>query len=266
MPKIKANHINLYYEMYGQGDPIIFVAGFNTDHHGWDSIINDYAKSHQVIVFDNRGAGQSDCPDIPYTIEMMADDVTALCDALNLSSCHFIGASMGVGTILNLAYRYPDRCKSLVLSNGFIKIDPKFALFAQTRLELLRAGVDPKLVSKLSWSWVFSTAFLNQPGMLHDLQKNLDESPLSTSTVGYSHQLNALLFLDSSSWLKQIKVPTLVIGSDQDLIVSEKDIRAIADNIYQARYHCFKDVGHLPHVEATEQFNQVVKAFLAENK
>jgi len=70
MPKAKVNDINLYYEIHGKGEPIFFIAGFNSDHTVWTNIIDHYAQTHQVIVMDNRGSGKSDCPDAPYTIEM----------------------------------------------------------------------------------------------------------------------------------------------------------------------------------------------------
>jgi len=89
MPKIKANNINLYYEIHGQGQPVVFVAGFSGDHTAWQNLIADYAKNYQVVVFDNRGIGQSDCPDYPYTIEMMADDAIGLVKALQLGGSFY---------------------------------------------------------------------------------------------------------------------------------------------------------------------------------
>src|SRR5262245_16101500 len=99
MPKIDVGNINLYYESYGAGEPLVCIAGFSVDHLAWQSIVELFAKNYNVIIFDNRGAGQSDCPDIPYSIDMLADDTIELCKALDITRARFIGSSMG-GMIL----------------------------------------------------------------------------------------------------------------------------------------------------------------------
>lgn len=266
MPTIKANQIDLYYEVHGQGEPLVFAAGFNTDHHVFDKFIDIYKKHFQVIVFDYRGTGQSSAPEMPYTIEMMADDLIALCDALHLEKCHFVGGSMGVGIILSLASRYPERCKKLVLSNGAIKLDPRLALLMQLNLELLKVGVDQKVVVKTFWPWLFSKNFLNQPNALEKMQQRLDETFTSFPLAGYEGHLHAVLHGDLSPWLSKIEAPTLVIGCDEDRMVPEKEIRALAEGIKGAKYHCFAGIGHSPHVEVTEEFHRLIQQFLLEDK
>lgn len=77
MPKIISNNISLYYQTKGKGYPIVLISGLHGDHQSvWShSVVDTLAKHFHVIQFDNRGVGQSDQPDIPYSIEMMADDV-----------------------------------------------------------------------------------------------------------------------------------------------------------------------------------------------
>jgi pimeloyl-ACP methyl ester carboxylesterase len=262
MPKIKLNNIELYYEIKGQGEPIIFIVGFAADHHVWDGIFDQYATSYQAIAIDNRGAGASSCPDAPYSVEMMADDVIALCDALGLKGCHFIGNSMGSAICQKLAYRYPQRCKSLVLSNAFRKIDIKFALFAKGRLELFQYSVPLQTSAKLTLGWVFSSGFLEQAGMVDFLIEGAQRAKNPITETGCRNQLAAVLKFDSSRWIHHIKVPTLVIGSDKDMIVDEAEMQAIAKLIPQAEYYCFKGVGHVPHLEKPQEFNQLVQAFI----
>ena len=262
MPTIKANQIDLYYEVHGQGEPLVFAAGFNTDHHVFDKFIDVYKKNFQVIVFDYRGTGQSSAPEMPYTIEMMANDLIALCDALHLEQCHFVGVSMGVFILLNLAARYPHRCKKLVLSNNALKLDPRLALLMQLNLELLKAGVNQKLVVKTFWPWLFSKNFLSQPNVLEGLQKKLDKIFSPFPLAGYEGHLHAVLQVDASPWLSKIEAPTLVIGCDEDRMVPEKEIRALAEGIKGAKYHCFAGIGHFPHVEVPDEFHRLILQFL----
>jgi pimeloyl-ACP methyl ester carboxylesterase len=263
MPKIKVNNIHLFYETYGQDDPIVFVTGFNADRLVWSGIVEEYAKSHQVIILDNRGSGYSDSPDMPYTIEMMADDVIGLCDSLGLKTCHFIGLSMGSAIVQTLGYKYPERCKSTVLTNGFMQIDIKFALFAQGRLELFKTQASAETIARISLGWAFSSQYLNQVGMTDYLLSGASANPHPMTEVGYRNQLHALLKFNSETWIHKIAVPTLVISSDQDMIVAESHMHEMAMRIPNAEYYCFKNVGHVPQIEQPELFNKVVQRFIA---
>ena len=263
MPKINVNDIQLYYEMHGKGDPIIFISGFNSDHLSWANIINDYANDYTVILIDNRGSGRSDTPDMPYTIEMMADDVAELCKALALSSCHFIGSSMGSAIAQMLVHRHPALCKSIILCNGFTKIDIRFALFAKGTATLFAKNVERRAMIEMVLGWVFSSHFLEKKNNVETLIKMSLENLYPMTEVGYRNQLKALNGFNSEVWISTIPVPCLVIGSDQDMIVPEAHMRRMAGLIPQAAYYCFHDVGHLPHLEQPKKFNEIVKQFIS---
>ena len=82
MPYVKVNDIQMYYEMHGDGESLVVILGLGTDVSEWDGIIRWLANKYQVLAFDNRGAGRTDKPDIPYSIEMMAEDTAGLMQAL----------------------------------------------------------------------------------------------------------------------------------------------------------------------------------------
>ncbi|MBF8302764.1 MAG: catD, partial [Candidatus Dadabacteria bacterium] len=94
MPYARVNGIRIYYETYGEGFPVVLIGGLGSEIQSWATQIPIYSKHFQVIVFDNRGAGKSDKPDIPYTIELMADDTASLLDALGVESAFVVGKSM----------------------------------------------------------------------------------------------------------------------------------------------------------------------------
>jgi 3-oxoadipate enol-lactonase len=115
MPYVKVNDIQMYYEIHGDGEPLLLIVGLATDISEWDGIIRWLAKTYKVLAFDNRGAGRTDKPDTLYSIEMMADDTAGLMQALGIQQAHILGISMGGRIALALALQHPKSVKKLVL-------------------------------------------------------------------------------------------------------------------------------------------------------
>lgn len=122
MPTIRANDIDIYYEIHGEGEPVVLIAGLNSDHTLYRGIFPQFATSYQNILFDNRGVGQTDKPDIPYSIEMMANDIAGLLNALGIEQAHILGTSMGGRIAAALALQYPQLVKSLILVSTSMKM------------------------------------------------------------------------------------------------------------------------------------------------
>lgn len=264
MPKIKVNDINLYYEIHGQGQPMVCISGFTGDHNGWGAVVEGLAQNHQVITFDNRGIGQSDCPDYPYTIDMMAEDVIALMQALHLEKAHLIGNSMGGNIAQVIAYTHPELVESMVLANSFIKAHGRLTLHVHTRLALMKLNfpIPAEEVIHELLLWVYSSNYLGQSGVVDKLTADALANPIALTIKGYEHQLNALLNFDSRKWFDKINVPCLVISSDDDLLASPKEAQYMADKIPGAEYFCFEDIGHLPQLECPEAFERLVLEFI----
>jgi len=262
MPKISVNDVTLNYEVSGQGQPIIFVPGFSTSHLIWSNITTHYTPTHSAIVIDNRGSGGSDCPDCPYTVEMMADDLAAFCSKLGIDSCHFVGHAMGAAIVQTLAYKHPKLCRSLVLSNPFLAVDIKFALFAKGKGRLLKADADLRSLIEITMGWIFSTEFLNNITDMEAFIETALNTPYPGTEIGYRHQLHALLNFDCESWADRILTPTLVIGTDQDAIVPEVQMRRLARLLPNADYECILGAGHMPSIELPYQFNELAYAHI----
>lgn len=262
MPHIKVNDINMYYEVHGQGEPLVLVSGFSADHLSWSMVLHFLAKKYQVILLDNRGAGRTDVPEGSYSIEQMASDIEQLCVNLNIRKAHFIGNSMGGFLVQMIAYRYPELVKSIVISNSAMVIHSSLYFYLLAQHELMKANAPAEALIKAGCSWTFSYQFLSKSGMLDQLVKLGLSNPYPFGLTGYEGQLVALEKFDSRSWAKDINAPTLVVSSDQDLILGHHLSEALVKNIPGAQYYCFEDCGHLPHIEYPEQFVAVVCDFL----
>ena len=262
MTNLKLNDISMYYAIHGAGEPIVFIAGFGMDHTSWQTIVDKFKDYYQVILFDNRGAGQTDVPDGPYTIEEMAHDVVQLCAKLGVIRAHFIGNSMGGFILQTIAYKHPELVKSAIISNSTATPNTCFYIYADAQLELLKTEASLTALAKASCSWAFSFQFLSRPGMIEHLIQLGLENPYPFSVKGYAGQYAAIAQFDSKTWVNQIQVPTLVLAADQDLVFVESSVKLLADQIPNASYYCFEECGHLPHIEYPEQFSKVILAFI----
>lgn len=124
MPYVKVNDIQMYYEIHDEregetnseeDEPLVLIMGLGTDISKWDAFIRSFAKKYRVLAFDNRGAGRTDKPDAPCSIEMMADDTAGLMQAPGIERANVLGISLGGRIALALALRYPGPVKKLVL-------------------------------------------------------------------------------------------------------------------------------------------------------
>lgn len=115
MPTIRVNDIHMYYEIYGVGKPLVLIGGLGIDLSEFDGISRWLAQKYRVLAFDNRGAGRTDKPDIPYSIEMMAEDTEELMNALAIERASILGISMGGHIALELTLRHPERVERLIL-------------------------------------------------------------------------------------------------------------------------------------------------------
>ena len=107
MPTVEANGITVYYEISGKGEPLLLIAGLGYGLWQWHKMIPGLAEDFQVVAFDNRGAGHSDKPAGPYTVQMLGADTAGLLDALNLRDVTVMGHSMGGFVAQELALARP---------------------------------------------------------------------------------------------------------------------------------------------------------------
>jgi 3-oxoadipate enol-lactonase len=124
VPTTRIDDINLYYEIHGEGEPVVLITGLASDLSELQGIIRALSAKYQVLAFDNRGAGRTDKPDIPYSIELMARDTAGLMRAVGITRAHVIGISMGGRIALELALRHPQMVNKLVLVSTSARMVP----------------------------------------------------------------------------------------------------------------------------------------------
>ena len=121
---VQANGIDVYYEVQGEGEPLVLIPYLAADQACYAFQVADYAKSFTCFTVDLRGAGLSGKPEGRYSTELFADDVAAFMHAAGVDRAHVAGLSLGAATGIWLAARYPDRVASLSLHSAWPASDP----------------------------------------------------------------------------------------------------------------------------------------------
>ena len=264
---VQANGQELYYQVHGDGPPLVLVMGIGYDSSLWRlAQVPALSMKFRMVLVDNRDAGRSSKASHSYEIADMADDLAGLLDALGIPRAHLLGLSMGGMIAQEFALRHADRLDRLVL--------------AGTGAAPARSAIDPIRI----WSWVkandatgevfggqqffslFSTAFLRDHQAVRDTAELLASNPYPMSPEAYGRQAEAYLQFDALDRLAAITAPTLVVVGEQDLLTPPWIAREVADAIPAARFEVIRGSGssHLAPIERSDDFNRLVSDFLTE--
>lgn len=261
MPYTEANGINLYYEVHGEGYPVVLISGLGSQGQSWDTQVPIYSKHYKVVVFDNRGAGKSDKPKAPYTTEQMADDTAALMDVLSIERAHIVGKSMGGMIAQWLAIKYPERVDRIVMGcssgsrdkvgNGILKMGREIA-----------SKVGLRAVWFMALHLGYSREYIEDNiDRLNKASELLKESP--EALEGYIGQSIACEGHNTISELPKIKSPAFVMMGDSDLITAPARTRELSELIPKSELCVFSDVGHGFWRERQQEVDGLVLHFLA---
>jgi 3-oxoadipate enol-lactonase len=265
MPEVRSGDINLHYEVHGgSGDPLLMVMGLGGSSAGWDpALVADLARSFRTIVYDNRGTGLSEKPNIPYSLEMFAADAIALIDSLRLDRLHVFGVSMGGMIAQEIALRYGQRLQTLTL--GCTTCGGKHAVPPPPEsLKILTAprdGASDEELVRRAWPLGYTTSYIREHrAELEATIPRLLAHP--TPAFAYKRHLEATYLLKTYDRLPEIRTPTLVVTGAQDALIPARNSEIIAQRIPNAKYHVIPDAGHAFFNEARKEFLEAFVPFV----
>lgn len=260
MPFVRTNGINAYYETTGSGPAVMLVAGLGADGHFWHKQVPALARHFLTLTPDNRGAGQTDKPDEPYTLRMMADDLLGLLDALELPQVHLVGASAGGFISQEFALAHPQRVGTLVLcctSFGGPRSEP---IPPQTLQILLNRTGDPATDLRNFLQVQFGTDYPSRnPQEIEDYVAWRVAHP--QPVFAYHRQLAASTAHDTEARVPSLRMPVLILHGARDRVVPAHNAELLAEKIPGARLHIFPDAGHLFLWEDADEANRLITEF-----
>lgn len=258
MPKKRVGDINLYYEIAGEGQPLLFLHGLGSSTRDWAAQVNYFAPSYQVITVDARGHGQSDKPPGPYSVPMFAADIVGLLKALQISAVHVVGLSMGGILAFQLAVDAPEMLKSMIIVN----IGPELiARTGRAKIQFFIRTMIPRLLGMRKMGQVLAGRLFpgpEQEALRQDFVKRWAENDKNA----YLASWKALAGWSVAAHLGEIHIPTLVISADQDYTsVAYKE--AYVARMPQAELVVIPNSRHATPVDQADQFNKTLAQFLA---
>jgi 3-oxoadipate enol-lactonase len=189
MPFASVGDIDLYYELRGDGSPLVLIPGLGGDTRMFKPVVDALGPSFRTLTLDPRGAGRSSKPDIPYSITMLADDTAALMTGVGMPTAHILGLSMGGRIALDLALGHPEHVRGVILVSTSARSAP---------------------YRRPSWPWLVMDVLARLP-----VPRRIDPQP----PYAHERQRAAVRSYDCTARLSEVRVPALILHGRQDHMV-----------------------------------------------
>lgn len=249
--------MNIKWESVGEGAPLLLIQGLGYGRWGWEPIVPGLAARHRVVSFDNRGIGESDKPEGPYTAAEMAGDALQVLDEAGIDRAHVLGASLGGMIAQELAVAAPERVDKLVLcctTPG----GPSTVPMPEVTVQLFAEA--QTLAPEIALRRFVENALGEDPpaGLVDELLARRVANP--PDPAGWQAQAAAGIGFQGVEG--QIAAPTLVLGGTADNVVDHRNAEVLARRIPGARVELLAGAGHLFFWEQPDESVRIINEFL----
>lgn len=254
--------IHVYYESFGQGEPLLLIHGLGSSVRDWENQVPFFAKRYRVVTPDLRGHGDSDKPPGPYSIPIFAGDIAKLIRSLDIAPVHVVGLSLGGFVAFQLAVDHPDLVRSLIVVNSAPGL-PRDNF--RDRLRIAWGLFLRKLIVRLFGMRILGR-FLSKklfPRPEQDLLKRtFVERWAENDRNAYLASLASVSGWGIEDRLGSIACPTSVISGEHDFIPFALK-ESYTAKLSNSELIVIPGSGHFTPIDDPEQFNQAVMTFLA---
>ncbi|MHA6260781.1 alpha/beta fold hydrolase [Sporosarcina sp. CAU 1771] len=256
MPTVKIGDVDLYYDVKGTGEVLVFTHGASWDHRQWEPQIEKLSKHYTTITWDVRGHGKSSLPEGPVDSEDFIKDLIGLLEHLNVKRAHLCGLSMGGHISLQTAIKHPEFVASLIVIgtpftnkfNWFEKVFVPINRWSSKFVPMnVMATIQAKMLSKFN---------SNNKQYIHEVVSSM---PLKN----WIRIWNSVSTMESGSALDQIKCPTLILQGDHDNMI-ERQQQELEKRIPQSKLVFIKNANHATNLDNPAQVNNEIFDFLSE--
>jgi 3-oxoadipate enol-lactonase len=254
--------VRIAWERHGSGTPLLLIHGLGYARWGWEPVLPGLAERFDVMLFDNRGIGESDAPPGPYTAAEMADDAIQVLDEAGVGRAHVVGTSLGGMVAQELALGHPDRVDRLVLACT-TPGGPKAHPMPQRTLTLMAEAAtrEPAVALRRFVENALAPATVAEHPELVD-RILAHRIATAQDPVAWAAQAAAGATFDAFERLGALAARALVQHGDEDVVVDPRNADLLVELLPDARLERLQGTGHLFFWEAPERFVSSVSAFL----
>lgn len=265
MSYLEIDDLKLYYEVKGEGTPVVFLHDGLIDSQVWEHQFTAFSKFFQVVRYDCRGYGRSNIPAGAFS---MVDDLYALLTHLNLSKVILIGGSMGGSTALDFSLAHPQMVSRLVLVGASISGFP----FSEHFLQRVQGILQPMLETETIETTL--ERYANDPYLIasgndmarKELRTLLTKNRQTLEGVKYLMKQNLVESPDPPAFerLAEVNAPTLIVVGEVDIADVHAHAGVIEAFVSNSKRIVVPNAGHLAYLDQPETFNQIVQQFLSD--
>jgi len=263
MPLARLPDADIHYEIKGNGDPVMLVAGLGGAASYWNPNLDAFARNYQVMLHDHRGTGQSTRCEMEYSVELMADDLLRTMDAAGIDKAHLVGHSTGGAIGIVLGAIAPERIASLTLYATWAELDAQMEACLTLRQRLLNAMGEAEYHRA-------TPLFMYGPYYTRDNKAKI-EAEIAAAILAsppasiMSARVTGILGFDGMQYLDRITCPTMVLVAEDDILTPPYSSEMIAAHIPHAELIRLPRGGHAVSRAEPEIFNKTVLGFLAQH-
>ena len=245
--------MKLAWERHGAGAPLLLIHGLGYARWGWEPVVEPLARSFDVLLFDNRGIGESDAPPGPYTTAELAVDALQVLDEAGVERAHVLGTSLGGMVAQELALAAPGRVDKLVLVSTTPGGPESFPMPEQT-VQLMTSGATLRQFVENA------LAPEPDPELVERILRHRERT--AQPFDAWSAQAAAGATFAALDRVGAIAAPTLVLHGTEDAVVDSRNAALLAERIPHGCVELFGGGGHLFFWEQPDRFVELVTEFL----
>ena len=285
LEKVRVGDIDVAYKMFGKGDPIILFNGASDGMDAWDpSFLTGLSSNHTVIVFDQRGIGNTTAGSKPYTHQQLANDTAGLLDALKIPKADVMGYSLGSYLAQQLTMMYPDKVNSLILVGSscggkdhtpkppeFIKLQSDIVNKSLNNISITAEEIKSLVSASLGSGWIKlhpeSLEGFENITSLQQLKPGLTPEIVNNQNNVGKHWEDNPNWSGACDELAKLAKPTLVItGTDDNFYQPHVNSLKIVEKIPGAWLVQIKDAGHAVMDQYPAEISKILNTFLSTTK
>lgn len=262
MPHLSTNGVELYYQVAGDGAPLLLISGFSSDSTSRAPVSQRLATSRRLIMPDNRAIGRTRGGAEHIELHDYADDMIALLDHLGLRKVDILGHSMGAAIATEIAGAWPNRVGKLILAASAPDASNHCRSVIESLTALREAGAPDEHWFRCFFSWIFDRRFFDDRRGVDAAIAFAMRHPFKQTPADMRRQFESLKSADLTARLAQITAETLVLAGENDLLYPLAEIKAAYRDFPNFSVEAIADAAHSLHWDQPEPFVSAVLQFL----